>query len=188
LVFSADEDYVAPAASHQWPIYENLDSDLKYYINLFDENHLGIVANSNLNSILFPFINFIVTNNDEYYSIFYEQLQELQSNNVLAFEYEYVAAEPAEVNAITSHSPLFAYPNPFNSAMTLYFDLTGSGKLEVLNIKGQVVRSFDEFPAGRHSVTWNGKNDMRQPVASGIYFWMLQTEERRWSIKIVLLK
>lgn len=48
LVFSADEDAVTPAASHHTPIYNDLNSTCKYFINILGGGHC-YYANSNFN-------------------------------------------------------------------------------------------------------------------------------------------
>jgi len=48
LVFSADEDEVTPAAAHHTPIYDNLNSACKYFINILGGGHC-YYANSNFN-------------------------------------------------------------------------------------------------------------------------------------------
>jgi dienelactone hydrolase len=46
LTFSADDDWIAPPETNQIPIYDNLSSSLKYYINIFNESHTGLTSNS----------------------------------------------------------------------------------------------------------------------------------------------
>ncbi|MCR9171843.1 MAG: T9SS type A sorting domain-containing protein [bacterium] len=48
LIFSADEDAVTPAASHHTPIYDNLNSTCKYFVNILGGGHC-YYANSNFN-------------------------------------------------------------------------------------------------------------------------------------------
>jgi dienelactone hydrolase len=48
LVFSADEDAVTPAAQHHTPIYDNLNSSCKYFINILGGGHC-YYANPNFN-------------------------------------------------------------------------------------------------------------------------------------------
>ncbi len=48
LIFSADEDAVTPAADHHQPIYDNLASSCKYFINILGGGHC-YYANSNFN-------------------------------------------------------------------------------------------------------------------------------------------
>jgi hypothetical protein len=58
-------------------------------------------------------------------------------------------------------------------------------RLLVFNILGQQVRILDNGvrPAGTHHVAWDGRDEFGQPVASGIYIYILkaglQPEVRR---------
>lgn len=79
------------------------------------------------------------------------------------------------------------YPNPFNASTMISFALPADAhvRLDVYNILGQRVTTLkDEFlPAGYHSVTW--KDDQ---IASGVYFYRLQTDEFTQTRKMTLLK
>ena len=65
----------------------------------------------------------------------------------------------------------------------------GAWKLTVINIAGQVVKSFEgESPAGVVSVQWNGNNDAGQPVASGVYFYRAEFADQKQTKKMIMLK
>ncbi|UCD95019.1 MAG: T9SS type A sorting domain-containing protein, partial [Candidatus Zixiibacteriota bacterium] len=84
------------------------------------------------------------------------------------------------------------YPNPFNAATEIAFDLPQREKVKLIifNMLGQVVRTVDlgENPAGRHSVVWDGTDDSRQTVATGIYLYQIRAGEFESSKKMMLLK
>ena len=67
------------------------------------------------------------------------------------------------------------FPNPFNPSTTIEFNLPEGGRvdLEIYDIMGRQVRNLasKEFPAGLNKVIWDGKNDFRRSVTSGIYFY-----------------
>ncbi len=85
------------------------------------------------------------------------------------------------------------YPNPFNPETTISFSLTTENSenisLIVYNIKGQKVKTLadNEFDAGTHQVVWNGKDENNQPVASGIYFYQLNVDNKVIASKKCLL-
>lgn len=83
-------------------------------------------------------------------------------------------------------------PNPFNPDTDIKFSLPRPGhvRLDVFNITGQIVTTLaaSHFDAGEHTVTWNGTDSDGHAVASGIYFYRIQTDEFTDSKKMVLLK
>lgn len=84
------------------------------------------------------------------------------------------------------------YPNPFNPTTTICFSLPNGSdvRLDVYNIMGQRVATLvnEHLQAGEYSVTWDSRCADGQPVASGIYFYRIATEQFTTSRKMVLLK
>jgi hypothetical protein len=85
------------------------------------------------------------------------------------------------------------YPNPFNSTTTIAFDLIYSQQvtLDVYNVRGARVRSLISnraTPPGVHQVSWDGRNDAGQTVASGIYFYRLHTDAGDAVRRMTLIK
>ena len=88
---------------------------------------------------------------------------------------------------------LFAnYPNPFNPSTTISFHLPSAENVSVriYDVNGRVVRELmsQQLPTGSHQVTWNGMNDKGEPVASGTYFYQLETSTFRDTRKMNLLR
>ena len=67
-----------------------------------------------------------------------------------------------------------ARPNPFNPATTIAFtlDRPGVARLRIIDAAGHSVRVLAEesFAAGRHVVTWDGRDDAGRGMASGVYW------------------
>jgi hypothetical protein len=84
------------------------------------------------------------------------------------------------------------YPNPFNPSTEIAFDLRTSAwvTLSVYNILGQeIIRMADrEFPAGSHSLIWDGTDSNGRTVASGIYLYRIKSGGQSASRKMVLMK
>ncbi len=84
------------------------------------------------------------------------------------------------------------YPNPFNPTTSIEFQLLRSGrvKIEIINILGEKVRVLVDryLRAGPHLVNWDGKDDSGGGMASGIYFYRLETREFSQTKKMVLLR
>jgi hypothetical protein len=84
------------------------------------------------------------------------------------------------------------HPNPFNPVTSLKFRVARSGRvrIEVLDLAGRVVRRLvdQNFAAGPHEVTWDGRNDQGQAVASGVYLARMQAPFYSATGKMVLTK
>jgi hypothetical protein len=84
------------------------------------------------------------------------------------------------------------YPNPFNANTVISFSLDGSEQttVAIYNILGQKIATpINEFmDAGNHSFIWDGRNNSGSQVASGIYFYTIQSGDRLDSKKMLLLR
>jgi hypothetical protein len=83
------------------------------------------------------------------------------------------------------------YPNPFNPSTTIefYLPVRTAWRIEIINLKGQVVSEFDGIGGpGSMVLPWNGQDNAGHPVSSGVYFYRLVTGEQRSSKKMLLLR
>jgi hypothetical protein len=101
-------------------------------------------------------------------------------------DYEYNPIIPDEYNLSQN------YPNPFNSETTIQFTvpLKSQVKLAIYDILGREIYTIINklLPAGEYKVQWNGRNQLREEVATGIYLCILKTGSIEQSIKLILLK
>ena len=85
-----------------------------------------------------------------------------------------------------------AYPNPFNPSTNIQFSIakTENVKLEVFNILGQKIATLvnSQVKPGNYTATWNGKNEFGSQVASGIYFYRLESQSFNATKKMILMK
>lgn len=92
----------------------------------------------------------------------------------------------------TSYALYQNYPNPFNPNTSISFDIpiASAVRLAIFNVLGQEVGVLvDDFIAsGQHTVVWNSTDSYGQSVASGIYFYRLETEAMTTTKKMILLK
>ena len=83
-------------------------------------------------------------------------------------------------------------PNPSNPSAVIEFSLekAGPAKITVFDISGRVVRALDEgnFAAGVNRVAWDGTDDFGNEVASGVYFYRLESQDFVSSKKMILMK
>jgi hypothetical protein len=84
------------------------------------------------------------------------------------------------------------YPNPFNPTTTIAFQLPLKSHVEidVFNVLGQLVATLvsAEYPAGSHSVVWDGTDAAGDEVASGVYMYRLTAGDVVFSRKMVLAR
>jgi len=84
------------------------------------------------------------------------------------------------------------YPNPFNPSTSIAFDLpqTSPVRLTVFNILGQTVSTLIDEPMspGAHTIEWQATGTTGERLASGIYFYRLETNVGSDVRKMILLK
>lgn len=89
------------------------------------------------------------------------------------------------------------YPNPFNPETWIPYQLSEAAdvSLQIYTSDGQLVRSFDigHQPAGLYqsqgrAAYWDGKNEVGEPVASGVYFYTLTAGQYSATRQMVILK
>ena len=84
------------------------------------------------------------------------------------------------------------YPNPFNPATEIVFELPERQLVElvVYGVDGRRVATLKNelLPAGRHTVVWTGRDDAGERLASGIYFCRLRAGVFSETLKMTLIK
>ncbi len=84
------------------------------------------------------------------------------------------------------------FPNPFNPSTTLNFTCprTAQVKLAVYNLLGRRITTLadQEFAAGEHSITWEGRDTNGRTVASGSYFIVAEFPDGGQVRAVTLLK
>jgi hypothetical protein len=87
-----------------------------------------------------------------------------------------------------------ARPNPFNPGTEIRFHLDGSGTrpvtLRIYDVRGRAVRELvrAELAAGPHAAVWDGRDDERRELSSGVYFARLTGPGSDSSRRLVLLR
>ena len=110
------------------------------------------------------------------------------------------AVHSSDVIAIDDYDVIFperlmihnAYPNPFNPATSLRYDLPQNEMINITiyDMMGKTIKTLvNGFQtAGFKSVQWNATNDKNEPVSAGFYLYTIQAGEYRQTRKMVLLK
>jgi len=82
--------------------------------------------------------------------------------------------------------------NPFSEGTRLEFSLPRKSptRLSVVDVTGRVVRTLVDgvAPAGRTSVAWNGRDEAGARIASGVYFFRLETSEGVRTVKGTIIR
>jgi hypothetical protein len=83
-------------------------------------------------------------------------------------------------------------PNPFNPTTVIKFSIASDQpvRLVVYDVAGRRVRTLvdERRRANIYSVSWDGRNDQGQRVASGVYFYRLTAGKFTKTRKMMLLK
>ncbi len=87
------------------------------------------------------------------------------------------------------------YPNPFNPATRIQFIASSEQSsvpttLRIYNVRGQLVRTLmnESKIAGTYEVIWDGRDDLGNEVASGVYFYKLKAGDYTEAKKMILMK
>jgi flagellar hook assembly protein FlgD len=86
------------------------------------------------------------------------------------------------------------YPNPFNPETTINYSLpedVTNPVIEIFNIKGARVRELkiENVKCKMNSIIWDGRDNYRNQVSSGIYIYRLVDDGRiLTSEKMILMK
>jgi hypothetical protein len=86
----------------------------------------------------------------------------------------------------------YNYPNPFNPKTTIeyYIPSYTNIKLKIYNSLGREVKTLvNEYQTpGRKSIVWNGTNNLKCSVASGVYYYRIQIENQNLCGKLIYQK
>ena len=84
------------------------------------------------------------------------------------------------------------FPNPVNPETVIRFELPEASavRLTIYNLVGQTIRTLlnETIPAGVYQITWNGRDDTRRQVASGVYLYRIQAGDFNSVKKLTLLR
>ena len=89
------------------------------------------------------------------------------------------------------------YPNPFNPDTWIPYQLSEASTvtLKIYDIRGHLVRTIQvgHKPIGYYltrerAIYWDGRNQNREPVSSGVYFYTLNTDTHTQTRRMVIVK
>lgn len=84
------------------------------------------------------------------------------------------------------------YPNPFCQVTTICYETSEISKviIKIYNNKGLIVRSFNcgtKFP-GEHELKWDGTDNEAHPLANGIYYYQIKTDNEQITKKMIITR
>ena len=84
------------------------------------------------------------------------------------------------------------YPNPFNSATAISYRLAAVSEVElaIYNLLGQKLTTLvnQQQPQGEYVVPWNGFDNSNNRMASGVYYYRLESGAEKITRKMVLIQ
>lgn len=107
-------------------------------------------------------------------------------SSIIMIESEDIPILPSE----TSLSNV--YPNPMKAGDSAQFGVSvrenETAKLQIFNIRGQIVHEFVDIKQGHHTLEWDGRDRNNRNVASGIYFYRLTSPSMHSVQRMVVIK
>ncbi len=115
----------------------------------------------------------------------------IMKRGFMVLEQLLVSLTPTETKLLTS------YPNPFNPETWIPYRLAEDAfvTLTIYDIAGQVIRTLDAghriasaYENRSKAIYWDGRNDVGERVASGVYFYNLAAGDYSATRRMVILK
>ncbi len=169
--------------SYQWQVWRSLDSlnDYQLMISLPTAGTSNEIHN-------YGWIDKNVLPGVYYY---YRLLEKDVNGDTVV----YGPVRAAAIPGISGNDPgswVSCSPNPFKNNITFRYNLSqaGSGKLDIYNISGQLVKSFSENndQAGQNYFDWNGRGEDGKACSAGVYFFRLNANGINQNGRVILIK
>jgi len=97
----------------------------------------------------------------------------------------------------TKNALLPNYPNPFNPETWIPYQLSEASdvRIRIYNVYGQLVRTLKighkaagSYTSRHKAAHWDGRNEVGEEVASGVYFYSIQAGNFRATRKLAIVK
>ena len=123
---------------------------------------------------------------------------QFEDDGSLAFKEGIEVLENLLASLVPEETALLAnYPNPFNPETWIPYQLAESAEvaLTIYDMNGQIVRRIAVghraagiYQSRSRAAYWDGRNQLGEPVASGLYFYTLETDDFTATRKMMMLK
>ncbi|MFQ6043084.1 MAG: FlgD immunoglobulin-like domain containing protein, partial [Candidatus Poribacteria bacterium] len=101
-------------------------------------------------------------------------------------------------NILPLHTALHQnYPNPFNPETWIPYQLADAADVtvEIYSVTGDLIKSINlgrkeagAYMTKKKAICWDGRNELGEKVANGVYFYTLRAGEFRATRRMVILK
>jgi hypothetical protein len=92
----------------------------------------------------------------------------------------------------TTYSISQNYPNPFNPSTNFTYSLPNRANvtIAIYDLFGREINTLvnESKEAGTYNITWNGRDNQNRQVATGVYFYKMQTAGFEKTTKMMLVK
>ena len=122
----------------------------------------------------------------------------LENNGSIAFQRGLANLQRLLASLIPEKTTLLAnYPNPFNPETWIPYHLANPSDVQITiyDTRGSIVRRLElghqhpgYYATKNRAAYWDGRNDIGERVANGIYFYQLQADQLSFLRKMVILK
>jgi hypothetical protein len=120
-------------------------------------------------------------------------LADLSLSNELVVHHDHAITVTIDEQVISEGFALGSnYPNPFNPSTTIPFDVVNEShiNLSIYNIHGQLVRQLinEDVVSGAYTAVWDGRNNEGKELHSGLYVYLMTSNNSTQSGKMLLVK
>jgi len=180
--------WITESEKNSWGfnIYRSLDKDKNY-----SQINAGLIraAGNSTQRSTYQFQDFRIEKNSTYWY----KLEQIDIDGAVRYYGPVSATTTGELLKVPQTFEFYSnYPNPFNPATTIRFDLPTAENvlLQIFDVSGKEVSTLVDGPrsAGAYSVVWDGTNFDGQQVGAGAYFCRLVAGSFQQVNKMMLLK
>jgi hypothetical protein len=196
---SANIDLIYPATMDSINIIDNelswiIQNNIDYegFLVYHGKNIYNIkILHSLDTTILIDTTNLEIDSSYLWKVIAYDSLGEIVGNSGFN-NYTVVNNNLSLVNRYYEKDILKTFPNPFNSKISLSFNLSSNSKISVIiyDLLGREIKQVSSayYKTGLHKIIWDAKNNRMESVPTGIYFCVFNINGNRFVSKILYLK
>ena len=97
-----------------------------------------------------------------------------------------------QIDLIKDDSDFFVYPNPFNPYVNIQVDFLKyeNINIDIYGVNGILIKSLfnSKYDQKVSQLSWDGTNNNQKKVSSGLYFCVVNLDQKRLTKKIIFLK